>query len=59
MTALDHLASEELVDLRDRIDRELSDRDVCEHGIVSGDWCPECNAEYKRAQLEAFPNDRP
>jgi hypothetical protein len=21
----------------------------CEHGIADGDWCEECNKEYKRA----------
>ena len=22
----------------------------CEHGILDGEWCPACNAEYKRAR---------
>lgn len=25
--------------------------DRCEHGVIEGGWCPECNAEYKRAAL--------
>lgn len=28
----------------------LEELDVCEHGVRCGDWCPECNAEYKRAR---------
>lgn len=25
---------------------------LCEHGIDDMDWCPRCNAEYKRARVE-------
>ena len=24
----------------------------CEHGIMDGDWCEECNKEYKEARRE-------
>ncbi len=24
--------------------------DVCEHGIEDGEWCPDCNREYKEAR---------
>ncbi len=24
--------------------------DKCEHAVTEGDWCPDCNAEYKRAE---------
>jgi hypothetical protein len=27
--------------------------DKCEHGVMTGDWCEACNAEYKRAAKEA------
>ena len=26
-----------------------NDSEVCEHGIEDGEYCKECNAEYKRA----------
>ncbi len=27
-------------------------RDICEHGISTGDWCEPCNREYKRTRAE-------
>ena len=26
--------------------------DVCEHGVVDGEWCAACNAEMKAARIE-------
>lgn len=39
----------QLIALRERIEEELVSRDLCEHGVVEGDWCAACNAEYKEA----------
>lgn len=25
---------------------------LCEHGVIFGDWCPECNADYKAAAAD-------
>jgi hypothetical protein len=44
------LAIRELITLRERIADELLCRDVCEHGIQTGDWCPQCNTDYKAAR---------
>lgn len=30
----------------------MQERDICEHGVVCGDWCPECNKAYKAAILD-------
>ena len=45
---------EELVALRGRIEAELACRDLCEHGVIVGDWCPACNAEYRQARLDGL-----
>lgn len=29
---------------------EIKDGDICEHGVLCGDWCAPCNAEYRRAR---------
>ena len=26
----------------------IPEPDLCEHGVPDGDWCPDCNREYKR-----------
>lgn len=46
-----------LLKLRDAIDAELARRDVCEHGVRCGDWCPECREEYRRARREQEGED--
>lgn len=43
------LTNDELVWLADQIAAERQRRDICEHGVTTGDWCPTCNREYKRA----------
>lgn len=30
----------------------LGELDCCRHGVETGDWCGQCNAEYKRARSE-------
>jgi hypothetical protein len=34
------------------LEQELKGRDICEHGVCSGDWCEPCTREYKRAREE-------
>lgn len=34
------------------LEAELAEKDVCEHGVASGDWCQPCNEAYKRARIE-------
>lgn len=34
--------------------RQQSDMEVCEHGVREGDWCADCNPEYKLARNEAY-----
>jgi hypothetical protein len=46
------MTAAELIALRERIAEELVSRDLCEHGVVTGDWCPACNAEYKAARID-------
>jgi hypothetical protein len=31
---------------------ELAERDVCEHGVLCGDWCEPCNAAHKQALID-------
>ena len=35
--------------LQARLRQYEPDPEMCEHGVVEGDWCEPCNAEYKRA----------
>ena len=49
---IERCPADALVGLRNLIDRELERRDVCEHGVRTGEWCEECNREYKRARKE-------
>ena len=44
--------TEDLVTLRDMIEVEFQNRDLCEHGIRSGDWCRLCNSEMHKARRE-------
>lgn len=30
--------------------QNLEERDICEHGVVCGDWCEPCNRSYKEAR---------
>ena len=46
------LSSHVLREIRDSIEAELQRRDVCEHGVRTGDWCEPCAAEYRRALVE-------
>jgi hypothetical protein len=32
------------------------ERHACEHGVWDGDYCEQCNAEYKRARAENGSN---
>lgn len=34
------------------VERLIHEHDVCEHGVVCGDWCEPCNAAYKLAAEE-------
>ena len=34
------------------LEAELSCRDVCEHGVLCGDWCEPCNRAYLKAREE-------
>jgi len=34
------------------IEQWQREQDVCEHGILAGEWCEPCNREYKRAAAE-------
>jgi hypothetical protein len=43
-----HIVSNALRDDVKESDTETRDP-VCEHGIIEGDWCEECNREYKAA----------
>jgi hypothetical protein len=54
---LGSMTPEELVALRAAVDAEMARRDVCEHGVQEGEWCPECTAERKRARREAYGDD--
>lgn len=31
---------------------ELHDAGICEHGEREGDWCEECNRDYKMARID-------
>lgn len=44
--------AEDLPWIIDRVLVEQARRDVCEHGIVAGDWCAKCNAEVKAARAQ-------
>lgn len=33
-------------------DAEAKQSDRCEHGVLTGDWCQPCHAEYRRAREE-------
>ena len=35
----------------------LSAIEYCEHGIVLGEWCPDCNADYKQAAIDNAEDD--
>lgn len=37
-------------------DKHLREMGVCEHGIREGDWCPDCNREYKMARIDPENN---
>lgn len=39
---------------KDEIERHVRQKlgMECEHGVATGDWCPDCNAEYKRTAEE-------
>jgi hypothetical protein len=30
----------------------LAEKDICEHGVVSGEWCEPCNRAYKQARID-------
>ena len=47
------MSIDELISLSHRCMWEAQSRDVCEHGIVHGDWCEECNSQYKLARIES------
>lgn len=42
--------------VRDKLDERIrpTRSNTCEHGVVEGDWCELCNAEYKRAAREHY-----
>jgi hypothetical protein len=46
------LTPQKLAQLRDAIEEALRKIERCEHGIEEGDWCAECNREYKAAMGE-------
>jgi hypothetical protein len=50
---LGHMTDEALMELAELIEVEWVKRDVCQHGITSGEYCEPCNKEYKRAAIEA------
>lgn len=33
---------------------KLESRDICEHGVLCGDWCESCNRAYKEAAEGMF-----
>lgn len=37
---------------------EYSKISVCEHAVVEGDWCPDCNEAYKQATSDNQPAER-
>ena len=42
------LTDDELARVADLIRFEMDRRDVCEHGIRTGNWCEACNAKYRK-----------
>lgn len=32
------------------LESEIADKDVCEHGVVCGDWCEPCHRAYREAR---------
>ena len=41
-----------LTALRDAINTELANRDVCEHGVRMGEYCKPCNVAYLTARQD-------
>lgn len=39
--------------VHDAYRENLRQAGICEHGVNDGDWCEDCNREYKRARGEA------
>ena len=50
----ERMTIEELLEARKAIEVEISSRDHCEHGVACGDWCPECNLEYRAAMSSSL-----
>ena len=42
--------------VKKEIELLLAEKDVCEHGVVCGDWCQPCNEAYKTAMAD--PSNR-
>ena len=46
---LKRLPASQLTWLETQIAMERERRDICEHGVLAGEYCELCNREYKRA----------
>lgn len=51
---LPNLSVDELNKLDLAIELELARRDICEHGMDTQHFCPECRDEYRRARVEHY-----
>lgn len=47
---LEEFSDEQLARLRESLEAEMSRRDICEHGIRTGDFCAACRGEYESAR---------
>jgi hypothetical protein len=50
--SLSDMTPEELIAISNRALEELHNRDRCEHGILAGMWCSDCNTDYKVARRD-------